>query len=83
MLAYGLNDSSLTVQLDGSVAEYGVGEVNFHGANGIVDHLVNVPAFPQVDRAVDQAAIAQLRGNLAALQGTRPEDHDQRRGTAP
>ena len=65
MLAYGLNDSSLTVQLDGSVAEYGVGEVNFHGANGIVDHLVNVPAFPQVDRAVDQAAIAQLRGKLA------------------
>ncbi len=65
VLAYGLNDSSLTAQLDGSVAEYGVGEVNFHGANGIVDQLVNVPAFPKVDRAVDQAAIAQLRGKLA------------------
>ena len=65
VLAYGLDDPNLTAQLDQSVAEYGVGEVNFHGANGIVDRLINVPDFPKADRVVDQAALRQLRAKLA------------------
>ena len=65
VLAYGLDDPNLTAQLDQSVAEYGVGEVNFHGANGIVDRLINVPDFPKTDRVVDQAALRQFRAKLA------------------
>jgi hypothetical protein len=60
-----LNNPAATAQLDRVADEYGVGEVNFHGANGPVDRLINVPDFPKVDRPVDQAAVAKLRGQIA------------------
>ena len=63
----GINNPALAAQLDQVAREYGVGEVNFHGANHVLDRLVNVPDFPKVDRAVDAAALAEIRGHLAVL----------------